>query len=173
MRQKRIYPDLIVQGHMRRVPWNQRLARRDLLKSALSFGWVLPLAVMVKSAVKFLTYESPTTTVTQFPMGNAASLPELPAYIEAARVWLRQDAAGYTAIDAVCTHLGCIVRLQPGGEEYRSPCHGSRFDLTGKVLQGPAVRPLPFYRLYWGSEGQLTVDRSQTVDALFRLPPNG
>jgi Rieske Fe-S protein len=149
------------------------LARRAILRGAFNFVWVLPLGVILKSVFSFLTYESSTTTVTQFSVGNAASLPELPAYIEAARVWLRQDAGGYTAIDAVCTHLGCIVRLQPGGEEYRSPCHGSRFALSGEVLQGPAVRPLPFYRLYWGSDEQLTVDRTQTVDASFRLPPNG
>lgn len=158
---------------MKRLRWTQWLARRDFLGGLLHLAWVLPLGVFLKGALKFLRYESPTTMATQFPLGNAASLPQLPAYLENAQVWLRQDEDGYSAIDAVCTHLGCIVRLQPSGEEYRSPCHDSRFDLIGEVLQGPAVRPLPFYRLYWGSDGQITVDRSQTVDASFRLPPNG
>jgi Rieske Fe-S protein len=43
---------------------------------------------------------------------------------------------------AICTHAGCVV--QPSGTTLNCPCHGSQFDaLTGKVLQGPASRPLP------------------------------
>ncbi len=156
---------------MNPIQWPRRFARRDLLRGVYSFVWVLPLGVLLRGVIKFLRYEPPTTDVTQFPLDNADSLPQLPAYRENARVWLWQDTAGYTAIDAICTHLGCTVRLQPDGQEYRCPCHGSRFSLTGEVLQGPATRPLPFYGLYWGSDGRLTVDRSTAVDATFRLPP--
>ena len=40
------------------------------------------------------------------------------------------------AINAICTHLGCTVL--PGQGALQCPCHDSRFDLTGKFLQGPA-----------------------------------
>ena len=43
----------------------------------------------------------------------------------------------------LCTHLGCTVSVTP--EHFVCPCHGSRFDLEGKVLTGPADRPLPRY----------------------------
>ncbi len=46
------------------------------------------------------------------------------------------------AVDAACTHLGCIVRHEPEAECWQCPCHGSRFALDGTVLQGPAIRPL-------------------------------
>lgn len=42
---------------------------------------------------------------------------------------------------ASCTHLGCKVR-QNGDGNLVCPCHGSKFNFEGKVLNGPASSPL-------------------------------
>lgn len=42
----------------------------------------------------------------------------------------------------ICTHLGCTFPWNPREQEFQCPCHGSRYDLEGVVVRGPAPLPL-------------------------------
>jgi cytochrome b6-f complex iron-sulfur subunit len=41
-------------------------------------------------------------------------------------------------INAVCTHLGCVVPWNASESKFICPCHGSQYDSNGKVVRGPA-----------------------------------
>ncbi|MCA1823030.1 MAG: Rieske 2Fe-2S domain-containing protein [Frankia sp.] len=54
----------------------------------------------------------------------------------------RDDGGTVHAVSAVCTHMGCLVGWNNGEKSWDCPCHGSRYDVDGHVLQGPAVHDL-------------------------------
>ena len=58
----------------------------------------------------------------------------------------RDESGEVHAVSAVCTHLGCIVEWNGQEETWDCPCHGSRFDHAGAVLQGPATEDLAVHR---------------------------
>ena len=55
----------------------------------------------------------------------------------------RDDDASLHTMSAVCTHLGCVVTWNAAEKTWDCPCHGSRFDRFGGVINGPANRDLP------------------------------
>ena len=54
----------------------------------------------------------------------------------------RDDRGVVHELSAACPHLGCIVAWNHAEKSWDCPCHGSRFDPLGAVLNGPAVRNL-------------------------------
>ena len=54
----------------------------------------------------------------------------------------RDETGELHKMSAVCTHLGCIVRWNSADKTFDCPCHGSRFDARGRVLDGPAIHDL-------------------------------
>jgi len=55
----------------------------------------------------------------------------------------RDEGGGLHGVSVRCTHLGCLVRFNQAERSWDCPCHGSRFDVDGNVLEGPATKPLP------------------------------
>jgi glycine/D-amino acid oxidase-like deaminating enzyme/nitrite reductase/ring-hydroxylating ferredoxin subunit len=51
----------------------------------------------------------------------------------------RDDSGTLHRASAVCPHLGCIVHWNSLERTWDCPCHGSRFGVDGKVLNGPAL----------------------------------
>jgi len=54
----------------------------------------------------------------------------------------RDDDGTLHAVSPTCTHLGCQVSFNTAERSWDCPCHGSRFDVDGHLLQGPATKDL-------------------------------
>ena len=74
---------------------------------------------------------------------------------------LFRDDEGFYAITSTCTHLGCTVARTKEG--FACPCHGSRFDSRGRVVGGPAPRPLPWLEVSRSANGDLVVNADNEV----------
>ncbi|MGD9570167.1 MAG: FAD-dependent oxidoreductase [Sedimentibacter sp.] len=54
----------------------------------------------------------------------------------------QDDKGDYFCINPVCSHLKCSLSFNEAEKTWDCPCHGSRFDIKGNILEGPAVKPL-------------------------------
>jgi quinol---cytochrome c reductase iron-sulfur subunit, bacillus type len=62
----------------------------------------------------------------------------------------------FIAITSRCAHLGCPVRWVDAAERFICPCHGGVYDLLGRRVGGPPVRPLDrFYTRVRGGDVQI------------------
>ena len=89
-------------------------------------------------------------TVSDLPVGEPAQrdliMTVADGYMEVAAVkgvWaLRRATNEFTVYSPICTHLGCGFLWDGGEKKFKCPCHGSEFDPDGRVVGGPAPRPL-------------------------------
>jgi Rieske Fe-S protein len=58
---------------------------------------------------------------------------------------VKEDASELREIglNAICTHLGCVVPWNSAEKKFKCPCHGSQYNRDGKVVRGPAPLSLP------------------------------
>lgn len=67
---------------------------------------------------------------------------------EKATAWVLKDAGNQVvAFAPQCTHLGCAYHWDENNHNFLCPCHTSTFGADGKVLSGPAPRPLDRYKV--------------------------
>ncbi len=78
-------------------------------------------------------------------------------------IYIVRAAEGFFALQAVCTHLGCLTAWNQELGIIACPCHGSKFSRDGVKVAGPAPRPLPWLRMWVSDEGDLMIDRSSPI----------
>ncbi len=158
-------------------PDESRISRRLLLGTGwcgLLLSTLGPALANVRYLFPNVVYEGPT----QFKVGKPEEYPPgSVTFLEEQRLFILHEPDGFRALSAICTHLRCTVGnfVPPDGAwreaHARCPCHGSIFAKDGRVLQGPAPRPLDFFRVSLAPDGRLLVDTAATVgkDDVFKV----
>ncbi|SMC56652.1 FAD-dependent oxidoreductase [Pedobacter nyackensis] len=54
----------------------------------------------------------------------------------------KDDCGKVTALNPICTHAGCTVQFNAAEQSWDCPCHGGRYDVSGKVLNAPPTKGL-------------------------------
>lgn len=75
-------------------------------------------------------------------------------------VWTNKKNVPYIAFSGKCPHLGCGYKWRTHkvlGQVFLCPCHLSIYDASGKVLDGPAPRPLDTLPIQVTAKGEITV----------------
>ncbi len=130
----------------------------------LLIGWwaaFLSVGAAAAGAARFLIPNVVYGPDLQYKAGKPEAYPEGLEFIEEARVFLMRAGNRFRAVSSICTHLGCTVGWEGAG--FHCPCHGSRFDENGTVLEGPAPKPLEWHPISLSRDGRLVIDRSRTV----------
>ena len=70
------------------------------------------------------------------------------AEFQGKKLAVHKDYDGHvTALSPVCTHAGCIVNFNATEQSWDCPCHGGRFDVSGKVISGPPQTELKQFNI--------------------------
>ena len=128
------------------------------------------LYLLGRGLLDFLSAPGSSDPPARFPVAEPAELRRLKdpwKYHQG--VWLIRDDRGWYALLGRCTHLGCRPALDPTARLLVCPCHGSRFDLQGRVVKGPAERALPRLELAQGTDRKIWVDTRKETGTAFRL----
>ena len=140
-----------------------KITRRSFME--WGFSWVLgavSLAVFLAAVMRMSFPSLLPGKSGKFKIGTREDFPQgTTKYFKDQKVYVFADEEGVSAMSAVCTHLGCIVNEEE--TQFVCPCHGSRFDLNGKVLQGPAPKSLPWYDVSSMPNGKLVVNKNKIV----------
>lgn len=88
-----------------------------------------------------------------YPAGSAST-----KWMEKYGIVVVNESGTVVAIRPKCTHMGCIAKWDETEQQFICPCHGSRFDMLGRVIHGPAKKPLPAEATKTGPDGTVTVD---------------
>jgi cytochrome b6-f complex iron-sulfur subunit len=142
------------------------LTRRDFLNEitvgALGVAGLGGAALTYQYFSPNVLFEPPAT----FRAGNPDLYPvNSVTFLQDQLVYIVRTDAGFYAVSAVCTHLGCITQWKPEANMIACPCHGSKFHRDGKKIEGPAPRPLPHYAINLTADGELLVNKLETIKA--------
>jgi menaquinol-cytochrome c reductase iron-sulfur subunit len=136
--------------------------RRSFYSAAIAGLGAIMTAALAAPAAAYLLFKPrsqkqldfvPAADLTQLAVGKPEEVVFRRTRVDGWRVlnekstaWVvRKDDRNVVAFTPQCTHLGCAYHWDEKENNFFCPCHNSVFTIDGKVLNGPAPRPLDRY----------------------------
>ncbi len=121
------------------------MKRRSFLKSLFTFLGFTAFFSFLYPLLKFLSPKSvsakfPSVALRRRDVPVGESLKTMVGNKPV--IVIHHPNKGYIALSRVCTHLGCLVDYDRSLGRIICPCHGANFTVEGRVISGPAPRPL-------------------------------
>jgi len=155
-------------NHAFPVERGTHLSRRGFLKwGTLSFSLLsfLGISRMVQA---FLSMGRKEDAPSRFSVGRSEDFP-MGGVAKIQGVYLVRDENGLFALKGDCPHLGCSFRWNEAIRLFECPCHGSRFELSGRFVSGPAKKPLQHVLLTKNQKNEIIADILKPVPEDFRI----
>jgi len=134
------------------------LSRRDLLVAA---GAAAASCALLPGCQLQENDKPPPITTGTVNIGPASDFPASRVnqkFLTLYGILIANDSGTRVAIRPKCTHKGCAVKWIEDTRTYDCPCHGSRYNMLGIPVKGPATKPLALVACAQESDGTLTVN---------------
>ncbi len=125
------------------------VTRRRFLSFLFGLATAIGLGAFVAPLVR---YAYPVIKPEEYPKVKVASVSDVTSegvrfdYQDVPSELIQLKDKSFAAYSLVCTHLGCIVKWEANNHIFHCPCHGGKFDETGKNISGPPPKPLTKYK---------------------------
>ena len=134
--------------------------RRSFLLGLSWAGLGLYLAAFLAAVLKFLWPRVSSRPAMSFQVGFPEDYrPGQVFYHRGLKLFIARDEKGFVSFSARCPHLGCLVTWNRDHHMFLCPCHGGKFDIEGRNVEGPPPRPLDAFSLRLDNNGYLVVDQ--------------
>ena len=140
------------------------LSRREVLTRTAGLALSLPLL----SACQSNADKKPLVTTGVLNLGPAKDFPAgtvSTQFLAQSGIVVANDSGTVLVIRPKCTHKGCMVPWIPEKNLFVCPCHGSRYNILGQVVHGPAIKSLPALTAHVNPDNTLSIDLDQLYHA--------
>lgn len=121
------------------------ISRREFLY----YAWTASMALLLAESTGMLIWfglprfrEGEFGGTFTFSGADVPTLGSSPTDIPEGKIWLSNTDRGIVALYKVCTHLGCLYKWVDANGRFECPCHGSKYEVDGTYIEGPAPRSL-------------------------------
>ena len=115
--------------------------RREFLRTGWKVGGGLLAAAAAWTAYESLSPLASASSGGPLNLGSPSQYaPGSATYVPQGRLFVAHTGTEIYALSQKCPHLGCRVPFCDSSGRFECPCHGSKYDLGGEWVQGPAPR---------------------------------